>query len=137
MTTSQRLQRAVETRAPTPTIPQLRRQLITACVPEETVLGVIDLGGVIEHGLHLGLDLGSGAVRLQRRVRSDLGAIDRHHAHLRQANLSAEHQHVGEQLDSDVLMTLTEPGDRGVIRGVFRRQHPERDIDHAEPLDLA
>lgn len=103
--------------------------------PETDVLDCIDLGGLGQHRGDLVIDVAPGAVGGQRRRAAHLGAIHRDQPDLDHAGLRAQPQRLGEHRRQRLLVTLPEPGDRGVVRPLVGRDHPERHVDSAGPLD--
>ena len=80
-----------------------------------------------------------GPVGLLRRVRPDLGAIDRDHPQPAQPRHRAHIQHLREQvLQRPVFLSgaLPEPAQRRMIRGLARRRDPEARIRPGAVLDL-
>ena len=71
------------------------------------------------------------AVGEERRIRRELGAIDRDQPGVDQPGLHAQRQHLTEQPRDRVLMAAPEPGQRGVIRTLVRRPTP--DTRHRRP----
>ena len=110
-------------------------KFVAACVPELGVFSLVDRPSPRQDRCHLGLDRVATAIRAQRRVRLHLGPIDCHHPQVHQPRLRAQPQHLTKQHLNHLLMTLTEPCDRHVIRQVTRADHPERDILMTRPLD--
>jgi hypothetical protein len=55
----------------------------------------------------------------------DPGAINRHHARVDQASLSAQPQHIVEETRQCLPMTADEPGDRHMIGDQIPDDHPE------------
>jgi hypothetical protein len=75
-------------------------------------------------------------VRVAARVARQLRPVDRDHPDARQPLPRAQRQHLAEQTGDRVLVALDEPRDRRVIGPLLRRQHAERHILFARPLDL-
>ena len=111
---------------------QLLGQFVAARVAVELVLGRVDGLGFFED---LARELLVIDVRVAARVARQLRPVDRDHADRRQALLRAQRQHLAEQAGDRVLVALDEPRDRRVIGPLLRRQHPERDVLLARPLD--
>jgi hypothetical protein len=111
---------------------QPRGQLVPTRVAVELVLLGVDPARLLDDLLG---DLLIAARRVMRRRRSDLRPIDRHDPHLHQARLGAQPQHAAEQLADPVLVAGAEPGDRGVVRHLISRDHPEGNVLAAAPLD--
>ena len=65
----------------------------------------------------------------------NLGAVDRDHSDRGQPRLRAESEHAAEEASQRVLVTLDEPRDRRVIGALMRRDHAERHVFFAGPLD--
>src|SRR5829696_7869570 len=97
------------------------------------VLGRVDRLGFLEDLARelLVIDIG-----VATRIASQLGPVDRDHPNARQPLLRAQRQHLAEEAGDRVLMALEEPRDRRVIRSLLRRQHAERNVLLARPLDL-
>jgi hypothetical protein len=104
---------------------ELRRQLIATPLAEPLVLERVDLGGLFED---LARDLLVIARRMLRRVRVHLRAVHRDHRDTDQPGLRAQRQHLAEQAGQRVLMALTKPRDRAVIRHPVGRDHAIRDV---------
>ena len=91
----QPLLRGLERRAAALLAPQMLRHLITTVRAEQPVLPAVGLLGLLEDVCN---QLLVGAVCAPRRVRADLGAIDRDHPNLHEPRLVAQRQHLAEQL---------------------------------------
>jgi hypothetical protein len=101
--------------------------------------------GTIAQGQDLGLEASAIAeaarellvidVGVAARAGRQLGPLDRQHRNAGQAAARAQRQHLTEQAGQRVLVALNEPRDRGVIGPLLRRQHPERHVLLAGPLD--
>ena len=119
---------------------ELRRQLVAARVPMELVFGRVDRLGFLDD---FARELLVIDVRVARRVRLDLRAVDRDDADLGEPAARAEREHLAEQARDRLLMALQEPRQGRVIRPLLRRQHPKRDVfltgalDHARGPDPA
>ena len=111
---------------------KLRRQLVAARLPEALILRGVDLLGFFDD---LARELLVVDVLLARRVGVHLRAVDGDHADLDQSAARAQREHFAEQAGDRLLMTLHESRDRGVIRPLLPRQHPERDVFLAGALD--
>jgi hypothetical protein len=113
---------------------QLGRQLITARVAVELVLGRVDRLGLLD-------DLARDPLVVQRRVAAgvsrDLRAVDRDEPDPRQPGLRAEPEHRAEQAGQRLLVTLEETGDRRVIRLLLGGDHPVGDVLFTGTLDRA
>jgi len=123
------------TQPPAPTLSsrELRRQFVAARVAVKLVFGGIDRLDFLED---LARELLVVAVLVARRVRRDLRPVDRDHTDLGQAAAGAKRQDLAEQAGNRVLVALDEPRDRRVIGLLLRRQHAERNVLLARPLDL-
>jgi hypothetical protein len=100
----------------------------------DVVLGRVDLAGLLDD---LGRDLLVAADRLVGRRGGELAAIDRDHPHRDQPGVGAQAEHLAEELSQRGLVADPETRDRGVIRHLVRRDHTERDVLTAAPLDRA
>ena len=122
----------LERRATTLRSAQMLRQLIAARLTVELVLFTIDPLSVAED---LDRDPPVVDVRVARRVRHHLRAINRDHPHRHQPRLPAQLQHTAEQLRQRPLMPDAELRDRRMIRRPVRGDHPIRDVLHTRPLN--
>ena len=101
----------------------------------------LGLGQQLGHfGLQLRLDL-AGMLIGQRAVPAgigvDLGAVERHRAHLEHAHLARHRQHLDEQPLDLLEKPPPERRDRVVIRMLVRRDEAERHRVIGRPLQLA
>ena len=112
---------------------KLLGQFIAARVAVELVLGRVDRLGFFED---LARELLVIDVRVATRVARQLRPVNSDHADARQPLLRAQRKHLAEEASDRLLVTLDEPRDRRVIRSLLRRQHAERNILFARPLDL-
>jgi hypothetical protein len=111
-------------------------QLIPARGPEQRVLLGVDALGLLQRRRGLLAQPRVRAVRRDRRVRGDLGAVDGDPPDPAKPGPGAQHQHLGEQLLDPDPMLSAEAGDRRVIGRVLRADQPKRHIGGAQPLDL-
>ena len=118
--------------APAGTRRELRRQLITARLAVELVLGLV---GRDRPPDELARQLLVIEVLVARRAGLHLRAVDRDHPDLRQAAARAQDQDLAEQARERVLVVGDEARDRRVIWSLLRGDHPERDVLDARPLD--
>lgn len=105
--------------------------------PIAGVLDGVSLPRLFNHASHLLDQPLMATVRVDRRVRGDLGAIDRDSSELRQTGTTSDQQNLREQPPERVLTLGTEPGDRAVVRHVLGAQHTERHIGRAQAFNLA
>ncbi len=84
----------------------------------------------------LGVELGPGPVRRPRRVRADLRPVQGEQPQPEHPRRAEHPQHLTERVLQRRLVPGPEPGDRRVVRAQPRRDHPERDVLDAAPLDL-
>ena len=113
-------------------VAQVNGQLIAVVLTELLVLGGV---GGDRLGQDLLDDLLIGARREFRGARVQLGPVDRDDPNANEARLGAERQHVTEQIRESLLVALAKARDRRVIGNLVGRDHPERDVLHAAPLD--
>jgi hypothetical protein len=115
---------------------KLRRQLVAAGVPEQSILTLVDLGGLAQDLGDLFFELVVGAVGLVGGVGGQLGAVQRDGADLDHpgggAQLQRRHQEAGQGL----LVASAEPRDGHMIRGLVGGQHPEGDVLSAAAFEL-
>jgi hypothetical protein len=111
---------------------ELRRQLVPARVPMELVLGSVDRLRFLEN---LARELLVVEVLVARRVRVELGAVDRDDTDLGESAARAEREHLAEQAGDRLLVTLNKPCERRMVRPLLGRQHPEGDVFLAGALD--
>jgi hypothetical protein len=116
---------------------QLRRELVAARVAEPLVLASVDIVGLGQNPLDLLADLLVRPVRRQPSVRGELRAVQRDRPDPDHPRLLAHRQHLHEQVRKRLGVPLAKPRDRGVVRGAVGRNHPERHLLLAAPLDLA
>jgi hypothetical protein len=111
---------------------RLGQLIAPSILPMQPILGLIGL-------LRLAQDLRDqvpvGAVLIHRGVRLDLRPVDRDHPNRHEARFSAQAEDIIEQLSDLRLVAAAELGDRGVIRRPHPRDHLERDVLPARPLD--
>jgi hypothetical protein len=110
------------------------RQLIAARIPVELVLAPVCLTRLRED---LSGDLLVAAVRVDRRVRRDLRAVDRDDANLDEPRPRAHPEDAGEQVGKRRLVATTEVRDRRVIGHQVGREDSVGDVLDTGPLDLA
>jgi hypothetical protein len=104
-------------------VDQIRRHPITITVLVLLRAGVVDRVGVLGFGDHRRCLLGEpglATVGINRRIRCDLGAVDRDRAKSRQAGLAGDHQDLAEQIGERILVLCAEPCNRRVIGNVLR-----------------
>jgi hypothetical protein len=65
----------------------------------------------------------------------DLRAVDRNHVGVDQTRISTQRQNRTEQAGQRVLVALTEPRDRRVVRDLVRGDDADRDVFLARALD--
>ena len=65
----------------------------------------------------------------------DLGAVDGEHRDADQTGIRAQRQDLAEEAGQRVLMALTEPRDRRVVRDLVRGEDAKRDVFLAAALD--
>jgi hypothetical protein len=127
---------ALEPLAARDRVGQLRRKLIAARIAEPRVLGRVDRVGLGEDPVDLLADLLVGPVRRQPGVGAELGAVDGDRPDPDHPGLLAHREHLHEQFGERLSVALAKPADRGVVWGPVGRDHPERDVLQAAPLDL-
>jgi len=124
-------------------VPQPRRHPLPAAVfvLARTGGGRGVFGGV--QSLRFGDDLSDlclqpflAAVGVDRRIRGNLGAINRDRSQPRQARPGGDQQYLGEQTREGLFMVGAEPRDRRVIGDVLGAQDAEGHIRHAPTLNL-
>lgn len=121
-------------RSPPPlTRTQRLGQLIPARLPVALVLLTIHALSLREY---LGHDRLIPPVAIPRRVRANPGAVDRNLPNPHQPSLATHRQDAHEQLADRDLVPATELRDSRVIRHRHRRDHLERHIPTARPLNL-
>jgi hypothetical protein len=76
------------------------------------------------------------AVGVDRRVRGDLGPVDRDGPQPHQPGRGRHLQDLAERRGERLLVLGPEPGDRGVVRNVLGAHHPEGDVGQTPTLDL-
>jgi hypothetical protein len=111
---------------------ELRRQLITARVPQLLVLGLVSRDRLSED---LPRDPVIVNVGVTARARRQLCAINRDHPRLHQSRSRAQLQYRTEQLTQPLLMTTDKPGDGGVIGHPVTGDHEIRDVLTAVTLN--
>jgi hypothetical protein len=111
---------------------QLGRQLVAAPLAEALVLGAVDRVGL---GQDLASDLLVVEVAVLRGVRVHLRAVHGEHSDADQTGVRAQGEHLAEQARERLLVTLAKARDRAVIGPLVGRDHPQRDIVDARPLD--
>ena len=107
-------------------------QLVPAAIPEALVLLGIDGVGL---GERLACDLLVVTGRALRRVGVDLRAVDGNHRDVDEAALDAEAQDLAEHARQRILVALTEPRDRRVIRDLMGGDDAKGNVFLAGPLD--
>jgi hypothetical protein len=127
-----RLLSLTQPRAAITAVAKPRRQLITALVSMERVLGSIQ-GGRLAKDL-LGNLLVAARPAIGRR-RGDPRAVDDHDTELDHPGLRAELEHPTEQLGDRALMPRAKARDRRMIGRLIGSDHPKGDVLAATSLD--
>jgi hypothetical protein len=109
-------------------------QLVTARVPVELVLGLVDPPRLLQH---VARDLPVSAIGIERGVRRQLGAVDRNQPDPDQAGRPAEPQHLAKQIGQGPLVAHPKLGDGGVIGHVVGADHAIGHVLRTCPLDPA
>jgi hypothetical protein len=101
-----------------------------------TVLGLVDLRGLLQDLLDLCFELGQGAVGSVGGIGGHLGPVQRDYAEANQPGRGAQPQRLDEEAGQGLLVADTEPRDGHMIGRLVAAQYPEGEILDAAPLDL-
>jgi hypothetical protein len=100
------------------------------------VLGLVDLGGLLQDLADLDLELSEGAVGPVGGVGGHLGPVQGDHTQADQPGRCAQLQGLDEEPGQGLLVADPEARDRHVVGELVAGQHPEGQILDAAPLEL-